>query len=153
MTKLKLGEKLMFGFAALLAVAAIGKGIKQMRAHEPSKPRDYYEWNQAGLEGQALYGRMGCNSCHRAMGVGEIGVAPVLDGEGTRRTREWLERYLQDPGVLVPATAHDGSLGPDFRQLTPEERTALAAFLFGLKANPGSPNYPVPPVAGAGTQQ
>jgi len=153
MMKLKLGEKLMFGFAVLLAVAAVAKGLKQMRAHEPGKPREYYEWTQAGLEGKALYGRMGCNSCHRTMGVGEIGVAPVLDGEGTRRTREWLEGYLEDPGALVPGTAHDGSLGPDFRKLTAEERDALAAFLFGLKSNPGSPNYPTPPVADAGRQQ
>src|SRR5512134_3215170 len=127
MTRLKLGEKLMFGFAALVAVAAIGKGVKQMRAHDPAKPRDYYEWTQAGLDGHALYRRMGCNSCHRALGVGEIGVAPVLDGEGTRRTLEWLQGYLRDPGALVPGTAHDGRLGPDLRKLTPEERTALAA--------------------------
>ena len=152
MTKWKLGEKLMFGFAGLVAVAAVGKGLMQMQAHEPSKPRDYYEWTQPGLDGHALYRRMGCNSCHRAMAVGEIGVAPVLDGEGTRHTQEWLGRYLQDPGAVVPGTAHDGNLAPDFRELTAEERAALAAFLFGLKANPGSPNYPVPPSAGTGTQ-
>jgi len=152
MTKWKLGEKLTFGFAALVLLAALARGFRQMHEHEPSKPRDYYEWSQAGLDGHALYRRMGCNSCHRAMGVGEVGVAPVLDGEGTRRSREWLERYLQDPGAVVPHTAHDGSLGPDFRQLAPEERAALAAFLMGLKANPGSPNYPVPPVAGTGAQ-
>jgi hypothetical protein len=45
----------------------------------------------------------------------------------------------------VPGSAHDGRLGPDFRQLTPEQRGLLAAFLFGLKSNPGSPNYPTPP--------
>jgi hypothetical protein len=44
-------------------------------------------------------------------------------------------------------------LGPDFRELKAEERAALAAFLYGLKANPGSPNYPTPPVAGTGKQQ
>jgi cbb3-type cytochrome oxidase cytochrome c subunit len=149
---LKLGEKLMFGFAALVAVAAVAKGIKQMRAHDPAKPRDYYEWTQAGLDGHAVYRRMGCNNCHRAMGTGEIGVAPVLDGEGTRRTLDWLERYLQDPGTVVPGSAHDGRLGPDFRRLSTEERAALAAFLFGLKSNPGSPNYPVPPTAGSAAQ-
>jgi cbb3-type cytochrome oxidase cytochrome c subunit len=145
--KLKLGEKLMFGFAVLVAIAAVGKGVMQMRATEPGKPRDYYEWNDAGLQGHALYRRMGCNNCHRAMGVGEIGVAPVLDGEGTRRTRAWLDQYLTDPVSLVPGSAHDGRLGPDFRQLAPEQRRLLAEFLFGLKANPGSPNYPTPPAA------
>lgn len=135
----------MFGFAAVVAVAAVGKGVMQMRATEPSKPRDYYEWSDAGREGRALYGKMGCNNCHRALGVGEIGVAPVLDGEGTRRTLAWLEDYLRDPTAVVPGTAHDGRLGPDFRKLSANDRRLLAEFLFGLKANPGSPNYPTPP--------
>jgi len=52
----------------------------------------------------------------------------------------WLE---EDWGF-----AHDGRLAPDFRRLSAEERRLLAAFLFGLKASPGSPNYPVPPEAG-----
>jgi cytochrome c2 len=103
-------------------------------------------WNEAGLEGHTVYRGMGCNSCHRALGVGEVGVAPVLDGVGTRRTLEWLESYLKDPESLVPGTAHNGSFGPDFRELEESERSLLAAFLFALKANPGSPNYPGPPL-------
>ena len=142
---LKLGEKLMFGFAVLVAVAAVGKGVKHMRALDPKKPRDYYEWTEAGLEGHALYRSMGCNSCHRALGVGEIGVAPVLDGEGTRRSPDWLASYFRDPAALVPGTAHDGRLGPDFRALSDGDRALLVAFLQGLKANPGSPNHPEPP--------
>lgn len=148
---LKLGEKIVFGFAALVAVAAVGRGVVQLRATDPATPRDYYEWTEAGLQGHALYRQMGCHNCHRAMGVGEIGVAPVLDGEGTRRALVWLEIYFTNPAQLVPGTAHDGSLGPDFRRLTPEERRLLAAFLFGLKANPGSPNYPTPPLQETGT--
>ena len=143
--KLKLGEKLMFGFAVLVAVAAVAKGLRQFGATEPANPRDYYEWGAEGLQGHALYRSMGCNSCHRALGVGEIGVAPVLDGEGTRRTREWLAGYFRDPAARVPGTAHDGSLGPDFRTLDDRERDLLVAFLTGLKANPGSPNHPRPP--------
>jgi len=147
-TRLKRGEKVMFGIAVFVGIVAVAKGVMQMRAAEPSRPRDFYEWTEAGLQGHVLYRQMGCNSCHRALGVGEIGVAPVLDGEGTRRTLDWLERYFADPGALVPGTAHDGRLAPDFRRLSAEERRLLAAFLFGLKASPGSPNYPVPPEAG-----
>ena len=73
------------------------------------------------------------------------GERPVLDGEGTRRTQEWLATYFQDPATLVPGTAHDGSLGPDLRMLGVDERELLVAFLSGLKANPGSPNHPRPP--------
>ncbi len=141
---MKLGEKLMFGFAVVIAVLAVAKGVRYIS--EPRKPRDYYEWNAASLKGHTLYRQLGCNSCHRALGVGEIGVAPVLDGTGTKRTLEWLQSYMKDPGKLVPGTAHDGSLGPDFRTLQGEQQALLAAFLFALKANPGSPNYPKPPL-------
>ena len=140
---LKTGEKVMFGLSILVAVAAVGKGV--MTARSPAAPREYYEWSDAGLQGHALYRQMGCNNCHRTLGVGEIGVAPSLDGSGTRRTLAWLERYLEDPAAQVPGSAHDGRLGPDFRRLAPGERLLLAAFLFGLKSNPGSPNYPTPP--------
>src|SRR5262245_23295695 len=135
----------MFGISLFIAVAALGKGAVQLAAHDPAKPRDFYDWNETGIEGGALYRSMGCNNCHRAMGVGEIGIAPVLDGEGTRRTHDWLMAYLSDPGSVVAGSAHDGRLGPDFRRLAGEERRLLAAFLFGLKTNPGSPNYPRPP--------
>jgi cbb3-type cytochrome oxidase cytochrome c subunit len=140
---LKTGEKVMFGLSILVAIAAVGKGV--MTARSPAAPREYYEWTDAGLRGHELYRQKGCNNCHRTLGVGEIGVAPSLDGSGTRRTLAWLERYLEDPAAQVPGSAHDGRLGPDFRRLAPEERRLLAAFLFGLKSNPGSPNYPTPP--------
>ena len=142
---MKRGEKVMFGLAVVIAVAAVGKGLRHLTATEPGKPRDYYVWTEEGLEGHAVYRSMGCNSCHRALGVGEIGVAPVLDGEGTRRTPEWLASYFRDPGALVPGTAHDGSLGLDLRTVSARERDLLVAFLTGLRANPGSPNHPRPP--------
>lgn len=134
----------MFGFAILITVAAVGKGLRQILG-EPRKARDYYEWTESALKGHTLYRNMGCNSCHRAMGVGEMGVAPVLDGEGTKRSRRWIDDYLADPITMVPGTAHDGSLGPDFRALSENQRQLLGAFLVALKANPGSPNHPQPP--------
>lgn len=144
-TRLKLGEKILFGFSALVIVMAAVRGYQVITREEPSMPKHYYEWDEVGLQGHYVYREMGCNSCHKAMGVGEAGVAPVLDGVGTRRTEEWLQQYLTNPGQLVPGTAHDGSLGPDFRTLQMDERKLLTAYLFGLKANPNSPNYPVRP--------
>ena len=145
MATLKLGEKIMFCMAALIAVAAVGKTVMQSRAGGPAQVRDFYEWTTAGLEGKGVYGQLGCNNCHRAMGVGEVGLAPVLDGEGTRRQRDWLVRYFDNPISMVPGSAHDGHLGPDFRLLAPQQRVLLIEFLFGLKAGPASPNYPIPP--------
>jgi cbb3-type cytochrome oxidase cytochrome c subunit len=143
--KLKRGEQVMFGLAVLVALAAVGKAVVQSRAGTPPQPRDFYEWTEAGLNGHALYRESGCHNCHRALGVGEIGIAPVLDGEGTRRTRDWLLSYFENPVSLVPGSAHDGRLGPDFRLLDAQQRHLLTEFLWGLKAGPASPNYPRPP--------
>ncbi|MDE0308515.1 MAG: cytochrome c [Acidiferrobacterales bacterium] len=143
---MKLGEKIMFGFAIIVVIAAVGKGYRQFTAEDRPPPKNYYEFDEVGLQGHLVYRKMGCNSCHRAMGTGEVGVAPVLDGVGTRRTREWLHQYLTDPETLVPGTAHHGNLGPDFRLLEADQRTKLAAFLSGLRANPNSPNYPIKPI-------
>ena len=132
----------MFAFAGVVVVLAVLKGYQQITAEDRPPPKNYYEFDEVGLQGHLVYRRMGCNSCHRAMGTGEVGVAPVLDGVGTRRTLEWLQQYLTDPNSLVPGTAHYGNLGPDFRELDDDERVKLAAFLSGLRANPNSPNYP-----------
>lgn len=133
----------MFIFAGAVVIAAIAKGYHQFTDLDPAPPKHFYTFDEVGLLGQKVYQKMGCNSCHRAMGTGEVGIAPVLDGVGTRRDRDWLQAYLTDPGSLVPGTAHYGNLGPDFRLLDNLERNQLAAFLSGLQANPNSPNYPV----------
>lgn len=111
----------------------------------PRTPRDYYEWSAGAIQGYDRYKVSGCNSCHRVLRMGEAGVAPVLDGEGTRRSEQWLKAYFRNPEKVVPGSAHTGSLGPDFRQLSDQEREEFVAFLKSLKSNPGSANYPVPP--------
>lgn len=143
---MKRGEKIMFGLAIGLTVAAVVEvGMRYSAGHRPAGPRDYTEWTQEALQGYELYKRNGCNSCHRVLRVGEIGVAPVLDGEGTRRSREWLMAYFDRPGEVVPGSAHDGRLGPDFRMLGGDERRLLVEFMTSLKSKPGSSNYPLPP--------
>ncbi|HEB67706.1 MAG TPA: cytochrome c [Gammaproteobacteria bacterium] len=145
---MKGGEKLLFGLSALLAVAAVAMVALRPSAHDRPRPaKDYAEWSPESIQGYELYKRHGCNSCHRVMRVGEIGVAPVLDGEGTRRSRDWLQAYLADPPSQVPGSAHDGSLGPDFRAFSGDERRLLLAFMTSLKSRPGSSNYPRPPAA------
>ncbi len=112
----------------------------------PRKARDYYEWSNAAEEGYKLYKSNGCNSCHRVLRMGEIGVAPVLDGEGTRRSEKWIRDYMNDPESMVKGTAHSaGRFGPGFAQFDAQQKKYFVKFLFGLKSNPGSSNYPVPP--------
>lgn len=143
---MKPGEKIMFGLTIALTLAAIVEvGMRYSGGQQPAAPRDYAEWTPQAVQGYELYKRKGCNSCHRVMRVGEIGVAPVLDGEGTRRGREWLTAYFHRPAEVVAGSAHDGHLGPDFRALNDDEQRLLVEFMTSLRSNPGSSNYPLPP--------
>jgi len=135
-----------FGITIALAVMAVLQvGLRSSGAGGSRQARDYTEWTDDAQAGYVLYKSKGCNSCHRVLRMGENGVAPVLDGEGTRRSPGWLKDYFADPGQVVPGSAHDGRFGPDFRILDETERKLLAEFMASLKANPGSSNYPVPP--------
>ena len=71
---MKRGEKFMFIFAGIVVLAAIAKGYQQFTAEERPPPKHFYEWDETGLQGHLLYRKKGCNSCHRALGTGEVGV-------------------------------------------------------------------------------
>lgn len=142
------GERVFFISMGVLSILALmSVGWRSIGNNKPREARDYYEWHGDARKGYELYKQKGCNSCHRVLRMGEAGVAPVLDGEGTRRTEQWLKEYFRNPEKLVPGSAHTGRLGPDFRQLSEQERAYFVDFLKGLKSNPGSSNYPVPPEA------
>ncbi len=144
---MKKGERIFFWVSGVIAVLAVVSVAGRYSGDDtPHKARDYYEWSDAGIEGYELYKKNGCNSCHRALRMGEAGVAPVLDGEGTRRSEQWLVSYMQDPESMVPGSAHSPDrMGPDFGQFDAQQREYFVKFLVGLKSNPGSSNYPVPP--------
>jgi cbb3-type cytochrome oxidase cytochrome c subunit len=142
----KKGEKIFFVVSIVLSVLAIASVIERnMRKDATHSSKDYSEWSAEAEKGYVLYKKSGCNSCHRALRTGEIGVAPVLDGEGTRRSEKWLQAYFKNPQDVVPGTAHIGNFGPDFRPYSEEDKRLLVEFLKVLKSNPGSSNYPKPP--------
>ena len=143
---MKKGERIFFIVSVVLVIVALGSVVaRKMGDDSPRSAGDYYEWSADAEKGYVLYKKQGCNSCHRVLRMGEAGVAPVLDGEGTRRSEPWLKAYFRNPVQMVPGSAHTGKLGPDFRQLSDGQRKYFVAFLKGLKSNPGSSNYPVPP--------
>jgi len=141
----KKGEKVFFVVSVILSVLAVTSVIERNMRKDGPSIKDHYEWSDDGKKGYVLYKKSGCNSCHRALRTGEIGVAPVLDGEGTRRTEQWLQAYFKNPEDVVPGSAHTGKLGPDFRMLSDESKKLFVAFLKGLKSSPGSSTYPRPP--------
>jgi len=141
----KKGEKIFFSVSVVLAVLAVTSVIERKMRTDGGSIKDHYEWSDEGKKGYVLYKKSGCNSCHRALRTGEIGVAPVLDGVGTRRTEQWLQAYFNNPENQVPGSAHTGKLGPNFQLLDNESKRLFVSFLKGLKSVPGSPNYPRPP--------
>ncbi|MFV2005035.1 MAG: cytochrome c [Gammaproteobacteria bacterium] len=144
---MKQGERIFFWVSGVIAVLAfVSVAVRYASDSSPRDARDYNEWTDAAEQGYKLYKKSGCNSCHRVLRMGEAGVAPVLDGEGTRRSEQWIGAYMQNPESLVPGSAHSTDrMGPDFGQLNAQQRYYFVKFLVSLKSNPGSSNYPVPP--------
>lgn len=130
----------------VLAVLATASTLwRTLGREEPRQIKDYYEWSDAAIRGYEIYKQMGCKNCHKALRMGESGVAPVLDGEGTRRNKDWLTDYFHNPLTWVTDSAHAGGMAPDFRELEEKDRELLIEFMRALKSNPGSSNYPRPP--------
>ncbi len=144
---MKKGERIFFWVSGVIAILAVLSVVgRNTGDNTPHKARDYYEWSDAAGVGYKQYKQNGCNSCHRALRMGEAGVAPVLDGEGTRRSEQWLKSYMKNPESMVPGSAHGADkMGPDFAQFDAQQQQYFVKFLVSLKSNPGSSNYPVPP--------
>lgn len=78
----------------------------------------------AGMNvGAALFKEKGCISCHRIGGAGG-GLGPALDGVGSKRDAETLERIIRDPQSVDPQATM-----PPQRGLTDAEIDALAHYL------------------------
>lgn len=78
--------------------------------------------------GKTLYHQEGCFTCHKLDGQGGT-IGPDLSVEGRRgRSREWLIGHFKDPPKFTP-----GSVMPPFKNLTPEQLSALSAFLENRK--------------------
>lgn len=143
---MKKGERVFFIVAVVLVILAVASTLwRTLGSDAPRQVKDYYEWNDAAVQGYEIYKQMGCKNCHKALRMGESGVAPVLDGEGTRRSVDWLLDYFHDPASRVTGSAHAGGMAPDFRSLEEKHRELLTEFMRALKSSPGSSNYPLPP--------
>lgn len=143
---MKLGEIIILTLSALVVILAIFVGYKISSKHSKEPPKDYYIASPMADKGLSVMRRQGCNSCHLYLKGGEFGVAPILEGEGTRRGYEWIKNYISNPKKVITGSRHDGIYATDFQKgWTAEDREAVITFLDALRANPGSANYPEPP--------
>lgn len=153
-SNMKLGEKLLFGGFALIFIMAFASWlvleVVRSRLDKPMYPVLQYEFSTKGMRGSELFRTAGCTICHRAMRNG-TNMGLVLDGIGSKRTLEYLNKFLTDPEASYPgATMDHGPLkGAAFvAKLPSADLQAIAMFLSELRANPGSNASRLPPVGG-----
>lgn len=142
---MKTGEKVVFMLTALMiGVVMVLYVLGQMHVIKFWTTNDVYVFNQKTIAGYEVFKREGCKNCHVLYGDGDF-AGPDLDGEGTKRTRAWIEEYMKDPHQVFVNTRHDGKFATNFKEITPQDKQKLLDLLTSTKALPGSPNYPKPP--------
>jgi len=148
---LRLGEKILFGIAALFMLFAVisfvameiyrARSGKQMYA-----ATSHYDFSPEGLKGSQRFRDLGCTGCHRAVRNGtNQGVS--LDGIGSRRSLDYLIAFLHQPETTYPAQTleHGPDKGAAYVAALPEsDLHSIAVFLSQLKASQGSPDARLP---------
>lgn len=76
--------------------------------------------------GAALVKQEECLTCHALGSMGER-KGPRFEWIGTRRSAEWIARYLENPEALAP-----GAEMPAYDHLTPEQRLMLGEFVVSV---------------------
>ncbi len=168
----KVGEKVLFGmFGAFMLLAGIGfyfMDAAVQRHPGMFKVTTHYNLSAEGEKGSSIFLKEGCTDCHRAIQDGtNSGLS--LDGEGSKRSAQWIYAFLKhpeetygaktidhrDPSVsgtsAAPPTAGAYVAAPApaaYVAAMPEEKIkALTAFLSELTADVGSTSSALPPDA------
>ena len=98
--------------------------------------------------GQQLFEQLGCHGCHLVEGFEDLGkVGPYLRRIGAKADPSWLTRWVTNPHEFRPHTKM-----PNF-MFTPEQGTAIAAYLLNASAKEGTEwlgAHPQPPGVNSG---
>ena len=127
--KLRLGEWIVVAGSALITSFAMLTG--SLIYLKPPPVEYAYAESPAAQQGEAIYRREGCGSCHQVFGNGAT-YGPSLDGEGSRRTPAWLRAYLLDPRPGVGVKPYRVRM-PSYGNLRGEEQAVLVAYLLALR--------------------
>ncbi len=83
------------------------------------------------MQGEAIYRREGCLSCHEIFGNG-ASYGPSLDGVGSKRNKQWLIEYLIAPRAGVSVKPYRLKM-PPYGHLPQDELDLLAEYLLALR--------------------
>jgi hypothetical protein len=154
---LRLGEKILFGIAALFVVFAVISfvGMEIYRAHSGKKmyaSASTFNFSEQGRAGSERFRELGCSNCHRAVRNGtNHGVN--LDGIGSRRSMDYLVAFLRLPENTYQTQTLEhgpGKRAAYVADLPESDLHSLAIFLSELKALQGSPDARLPVEAHSG---
>lgn len=150
---LKQGEKILFGivgiFVVLATIGFVAMEAVRMTSDEPMfASKTNYSLSEEGHRGSRIFRESQCTACHRAMRNGtNMGLS--LDGVGSKRSRDWLERFLRKPEQTYETATIDHGDAPKeaayVMEMASADLSAIAAFLSELTAEQGSPSSPMPP--------
>ena len=131
---MKKGEQAIWGVTAMITAAALYTGYFVYTAPPKEMPTFQVESVEAS-RGEMVYRKNSCSACHKIWTLGGSR-GGLLDGVGSRRDAEWLDRYLsaEDPQSILPSTQKKIYQMPSFAYLSDEDRADLVAFLFSLKS-------------------
>lgn len=138
---LRAGEWLVLvGSGAIIAFAALVGVLIYLK---PPPVRFIYLESSLSTQGEAIFRRENCLSCHELFGNGTT-YGPNLDGVGSRRNKSWLQQYLRAPRPTAGAKTYRLRM-PTYDTLDPADLDALAAYLQGLRETDSSNQVINPP--------
>jgi cytochrome c oxidase subunit 2 len=108
------------GWSGWIAGTAVGAGLGVFVAMA------FGQDSALVAQGRQIFNDQGCYGCH-TMGKSGTPIAPDLSKIGSKRSEDYLRRWLEDPQAQKP-TAHMPKLA-----LTEGEARALAAYLATLR--------------------
>jgi len=127
--KLRAGEwGVLIGSVLIFALAIV---VGRLVLNQPPRVYYVYQDSQETRLGESIYHREGCNACHKVFGNG-YAYGPSLDGIGSRRTQDWLQRYLTAPWPGVSKRRYRTEM-PAYDKLPAEELEPLIGYLLALK--------------------
>jgi sulfur-oxidizing protein SoxX len=133
------GERLILWGVALVLAAGLLRALT-VRSGPRDREIPFYSTAPAGVARPAmdLYRKYRCKDCHSLFTVRDLlqaVPAPMLDGIGSLRSRDWLFDYLSaaDPQRILPSRLKPQYRMPSYASLPQAERSLLADYLSSLK--------------------
>lgn len=129
------GEWVVLAGSAMIVAFAILVGV--LIYQKPPPVPFAYRQSELSSQGESVYRREGCSSCHEIFGNG-ASYGPSLDGVGSYRSAAWLHQYLRAPRPGVGKKPYRLRM-PAYDKLPVEDLDALVAFLGALQKSPEQP--------------